>query len=515
MASKYVDTTAIMQIIGCVYNTPQLLDFTDKYTIVEEDFADQFHRIVFGSIYKLYELGAKTITLEAISDFLSARQKSEAIYKQNNGEEWLLKVSEIATDSTFDYYYGRLKKFSLLRAYDNCGIDVSDIYDADNILDVKKKQKQEDELDNSTLEQIATKVDNKLDAIRAQYVDNDYGEAQQAGEGIFDLIQQFKEHPEVGVPLYGPLINTVTRGARLRKFYLRSAATGIGKTRSMIADACYIGCGKIYDESFGWISSGPAQPTLFITTEQDLSEIQTMMLAFLSNVNEEHILNAEYMGDEEERVIEAGKILASSPLYVEELPDFSLQDVENKIKKNLRDHDVKYVFHDYIHTSLKILEEITRRSGGVKLREDNILFMLSTKLKDICNQNGVFIMSATQLNGDYKESKTPDQNLLRGAKAIADKIDYGSILLGTEDEDIEALEPILKKNVFERPTIKISVYKNRRGRYKGILLWCKADLGCCRIKPIFATDYSYELIPIDDTKVCIDRAEQGAFGYVN
>lgn len=40
--------------------------------------------------------------------------------------------------------------------------------------------------------------------------------------------------------------------------------------------------------------------------------------------------------------------------------------------------------------------------------------MLSIRLKDICNQYGVFIMSSTQLNGDYVESETPDQNLLRG-----------------------------------------------------------------------------------------------------
>lgn len=63
---------------------------------------------------------------------------------------------------------------------------------------------------------------------------------------------------------------------------------------------------------------------------------------------------------------------------------------------------------------MKILEEVTRRSGGVKLREDNILFMLSTKLKEICVQYGVFILSATQLNGQYTDSETPDQNLLRG-----------------------------------------------------------------------------------------------------
>ena len=152
MASKYVDVTAIMQVIGCVYNNPQILEFEDKYTITDEDFPDEFHRTVFGAIYKVYELGAKTITLENLADFLSSRPKSAAIYKQNKGDEWLQKISSIATQSTFDYYYGRLKKFSLLRAYDNCGIDVSDIYDIDNILDSKKKQLQEDLLDNSTLE---------------------------------------------------------------------------------------------------------------------------------------------------------------------------------------------------------------------------------------------------------------------------------------------------------------------------------------------------------------------------
>ena len=509
MGSKYVDVTAIIYVVGNVFNNPQILDFTDKYTITEDDFPDEFHRIAFGAVYKIHELGADRITLENIADFLSSRPKSAATFKQNKGEEWLLKVAETCLPEAFDYYYGRLKKFSLLRAYDNYGVDVSDIYDADNILDTRKKQLQEDILDNSTLEQIADKVEDKIEGIRLKYVDDAFGQAIQAGDDIEGLIDRLKEHPEVGTPLYGPLVNTVTRGARLKKFYLRSAATGVGKSRSMIADACYIACNEIYDERFGWIHNGTSEPTLYIATEQEKEEIQTMMLAFLSEVNEEHILNGQYVGDEEDRVRKAAQILKNSPLYIEELPDFSLKDVEDKIKKNIRDHEVKYVFHDYIHTSLKILEEITRRSGGVKLREDNILFMLSTRLKDICNQYGVFIMSATQLNGDYQQAETPDQNLLRGAKAIADKIDYGAILLNVKDEDLVKLDKILSTNVFDRPSIKMSVYKNRRGRYKGIYLWCKADLGCCRIKPMFATTYDYEIIPIDDMKIVLE--EESAF----
>jgi replicative DNA helicase len=393
-----------------------------------------------------------------------------------------------------------------LRAYDNFGLDVRFIYDPDNIIDVKKKQLQEEQLDNAKLEDLALMVDNKIEEIKEKFVDDVYGEAYQAGQGAIELIERLKERPEVGVPLYGPLINTVTRGARLKKFYLRSAATGIGKSRTMVADACYIGCNKIYDEMFGWISSGPAQPTLFITTEQELEEIQTMMLAFLGGVNEDHILNGRYEGDEEDRVRKAAEILSNSPIYVECLPDFSLQDIEDTIKKNIREHDVKYVFHDYIHTSLKILEEITKRSGGVKLREDNILFMLSIRLKDICNQYGVFIMSATQLNGDYVESETPDQNLLRGAKAIADKIDFGAILLNTTSTDNEKLGKIVQANGFEKPDKKLSIYKNRRGKYKGIYLWCVSDLGTCRIKPIFATTYDYELIQMEDIQIKVEES---------
>ena len=118
-------------------------------------------------------------------------------------------------------------------------------------------------------------------------------------------------------------------------------------------------------------------------------------------------------------------------------------------------------------------------------------------------------MSATQLNGSYTDAETPDQNLLRGAKSIADKVDMGSILLGVKPDDLVALEPVLNSGRFEPPNIKLSIYKNRRGRYKGVYLWSKADLGVCRIKPMFATTYDYELISIDDVKVIVE--EESAF----
>ena len=100
---------------------------------------------------------------------------------------------------------------------------------------------------------------------------------------------------------------------------------------------------------------------------------------------------------------------------------------------------------------------------------------------------------------------------MRGAKSIADKIDCGMIMLQTSQEDLEALQKVITEGGFEQPMIKISVYKNRRGRYKDILLWCSARRGVCKIEPMFATNYQYELVPIDELKIKVKKFEASAF----
>ena len=92
---------------------------------------------------------------------------------------------------------------------------------------------------------------------------------------------------------------------------------------------------------------------------------------------------------------------------------------------------------------------------------------------------------------------------------VVKKIDYGSHILPVSEEDLKALSGIIP-SFPQAPNNKISIYKNRRGAYKGIYLWANADLGTCRIKPMFATDWSYNLISIDDVRVQIEE-EESAF----
>ena len=62
VTNRYVDTASIIQVIGNIYNNPNLLD-SEKYKFNEEDVPLEFHKILFGSIYNLHTLGAKEINI--------------------------------------------------------------------------------------------------------------------------------------------------------------------------------------------------------------------------------------------------------------------------------------------------------------------------------------------------------------------------------------------------------------------------------------------------------------------
>lgn len=78
-------------------------------------------------------------------------------------------------------------------------------------------------------------------------------------------------------------------------------------------------------------------------------------------------------------------------------------------------------------------------------------------------------------------------------------------MLPVKEDDLQALRSVLDTGLFAKPNLKISVYKNRRGRYKGIYLWCYADLSICRIKPMFCTDFSYQIMEIKDLEILVEE----------
>ena len=278
---------------------PSLLEEDGRYFYNENDFMSDFHRIVFGCINNLYQMGAKKITTVDIENYLIGRPEAKQIYMASKGSEWLTQTAENADIANFEYYYSRMKKMTLLRGYESCGMDVRFLYNPDEIFNEQQKKQQEDYLDSLSLNEIADLIDNKIFEIRAKCVDNATDEATSIGDSIFDLLDSLSKEPDMGKAMYGQYINTITRGCRLKKVYLRSGATGQGKSRTMMADACYLACDRMYDKiSDSWIDIGDKNPVTFISTELEIDELQTLAVAFLADVEEHKILTGELDFDE-------------------------------------------------------------------------------------------------------------------------------------------------------------------------------------------------------------------------
>lgn len=490
------ETNTNMQVLGSLMKNPLLLIENE---IKVTDFDSNVAKIIFCSIHNLIVQGAELLTpLEIDQDIIRSEAISD-VYKKNKGLEFLKDAYEYAQVENFTYYYNRLKKLALLRTLKNQKFDIS-FYYKDSFDTIQEEQECIERFDNAKIEDILNTVESKFNVIRHDFTEGTTASVNVV-EGLEELVEEFKKSPEIGLNLEGLYFSSAVRGARLGKFYLRSATSGMGKTRLSVFDSCRIAFPERYsfkEKSFiiekdanGNIRS--PNKTLIITTEMTKDEIQTIILAYLSGVNEEHILVGTYQEGEEERILYALQILNkySNCYFIEEINDPNLNNIQAVVKKHITLNEVQYVFYDYIFSSPSLLNQFS----AARVREDVILMLLANQLKEIAKKYNVFIMSSTQLNADgMKAEGFKNEMCLRGAKSISDKADLGCIISKVSQKDLIALDQAISDAkemnislVSRRPTHILDIYKLRRGRYKNVRIWLYLDLGTGEREDLFMT----------------------------
>jgi replicative DNA helicase len=483
----------VMQLLGCLMKNPLFLGEINTYNLTPNDFSRSMDKQVFAAIFNLFRGGAEKVTVVDIDNYLKGHPGIYAEFVKNNGIEYLQDAEDFGVLENFNYYYTTLKKYNAIKDLQREGFDTSDIYPTD-ALDPHQEDKLK-KFDAMTVQMIFETVKNKLVKIEGEYNAGTNTKVCLANEGIDALLAGLAMAPEIGANLPGEIYNTIVRGARKGKFYLQSSGTGVGKTRRMVGECAYIAYPVRYDwVRKRWEKRGSCEKVLYVGTEQTISEIQTLILAYISGINEEKILYGRY-NEEEKKVLE--ETLRVMEIYKEnftivQLPDPSIQLVKGTIRKECLLKDIGYVFYDYIFSSPGLLSEFR----DLRIREDVALGMLSTALKDLAVELDVFMRSATQVNGDLQEIKgIRDQRCIRGAKAIADKIDCGMVTAKVNQQELITLDKLIKERGI-RPNQVSDIYKMRRGRYNDVRIWSEMDLGTCRIKDLFITDVDFK--PIED-----------------
>lgn len=513
------DKSVALQILGDLIKNPSLL-IEDKYKISDEDFEDRLHKIVFGCIKNLYLSGVQLITPIEIDTYLSNYSAQKQVFDTNNGIIYVENLIKFSKIENFDYNYQQLKKYTLLRQLNSEGFN-TDFYINENIVDPKKIDEMTEKFNKLTVNNIIDDVERRVIKVKDKFHSEADEEEQHIAKGIKDLIDSFKLSPDIGLPLNSNILNTICRGARRKKLYLDSRPSGLFKSRAKLADAAKISVPYFYDtEKKEWIHTGYDEPTLFITTELEVDEIQTMLVAYITGINEAKILDGNVSTEEGERIEQAIKYIELSKLYLVHLPNFSINDLIRTIKKYSIIYDVGYVFFDYIFTTPKMLAETSKMAKGISLRQDVLLLNAATYLKDLCNELDIFISTSTQVSDGWQETKHPDSSLIRNCKGLADKVDIAYIGLPPTKEELSLIQPILNSGIYPEPNIVYHIYKVRRGSYNKVKLFLHFDAGTCRTQELFATNNNCEYIEIsgtniekvlDDTSTSMEEIEKEAF----
>ena len=488
-----LDKDTVLQVIGGLMKQPQYLSEKDKYNLSIGDFPSRFEKYIFSAIYNLYKDGARVITPTDIDNYFNAHAPAKDLFEKNNGIEYLQDVLEFCEADNFPFYYKRLKKFNCLRALKKYGLDTSSIYCED--LTNPKFKEINDKFEQIEINQIFESIKKGIMLIETNYSTGEASETNAAASGIRQLLEDLKVRPEVGASLQGDIFNTICRGARKTKFYIRSASSGVGKTRHARGDACQIAYPLRFNtETWQWESTGNSEKTLFIATEQELDEIQTLVLAYLTGFNEENFLYDNFNFEQRKIVEQAVRVMEaySENLFIVRLSNPNIEQIKAVVRQNWILHNIQNVFYDYIFSSPSLLNEFR----DLRIREDVALNLLSTALKDLAVELKIFVMSATQTNAKSDEDKSiKNESVIRGARSIIDKCDIACVVsrVTPEDEEILAL-PIQKCGM--RPNQVTDVYKVRRGKYTNVRIWSYVDLGTCRKVDLFVTNE--RLQEIDD-----------------
>lgn len=496
------------RLLGVLMQEPTLLLNSEKYLLTNDDFDNKLHQYIFYAISSMAYRGARTLTVQDVELALD-NTAGGVLFKRQDGIGLLNDYISLANADNFDTYYRKAKKENLLRDLKESGFDVSLFYDENPLtkerLDINEKYL------NMEISEIIDIIQGKILNIESEYVSNEASRTISAADGMRDLIEELAYAPDIGMPYQGKLFNQATAGMRRGTYLVRSADSGVGKTRAAMADACQLAFPITYNQEIAkWERTGYNEKILFIITEQMFKEVQLMMIAYVSNINESKIKKNNLTKEEKEIVSQAISIIEeyTDNFLIIRIPEPTIKVMKNQIRTHVLQHDISYVFFDYIFINPSVLNEFK----GVNLRNDEILLMMSTALKDLAIELDIFVATSTQTNSsDQKGNKDiRGGGSIAGAKAIQNKADVGCIMARPSVEELRLLENVLTQIPHE-PNLVIDLYKNRGNPTTNVRIWSYFDMGTMRMHDMFVTNARGEAIDIEDDVDYVIKMDEPEF----
>lgn len=264
-------------------------------------------------------------------------------------------------------------------------------------------------------------------------------------------------------------------------------------TRNAVADACYLAYPFRYNSTTcSWEQVGSTEKVLFIITEQKFRDIRKMILAYLTNINEGRFKYGNFNEREQLIINQAISIMETyeDNFLIVKIPNPTIELIKTIVREKCIENDIEYVFYDYVFIGPALLNEFK----GFSLRNDEVLLMFTTALKDLAVELNVAMFTSTQVNSKADDNKDiRNESALAGGRATINKADNGAIMARPTKEELDLLKPLSEERGFEMPDLVTDMFKVRSGEWTQVRIWSVMDLGTLRKKDLFITNSRLEI----------------------
>lgn len=161
-------------------------------------------------------------------------------------------------------------------------------------------------------------------------------------------------------------------------------------------------------------------PSGFLSLEMNRIDLTKRLIANLCEVDGSNLQTGRLLSSEWDRIYERGDYLMNAPLFIDDTPGMTLNDIRNNAKRMKREHDVKIIFIDY----LQLIHYTGRRFAS---RQEEVS-AISRSLKTLAAELNIPIIALSQLNRSVEnrsglEGKRPLLSDLRESGAIEQDAD--------------------------------------------------------------------------------------------
>ncbi len=414
-------------VLGSIFISEEAA--TKVFEKVKEDmFYEPSHRDIYSAILKVVD-SRKKINPINVAEILD----KENVLNKIGGIEYLTELEDYAINPAYidDYIKSLTEKYILRKT-----IELS--YET-----IKKCEKGEKaaeeilyELDKDIFDIAQIKIREGLLPISDILKDLISDIRGREGEGVMGILTGYTK------------LDEITGGFHPGEFIVVASRPSLGKTSFIVN--IMLRLAKNYNI-----------PCALFSVEMSKLQIAMRLLILESEIDSMKFRNLNSLTDSEmRRLLDAASRIENLPIFVDDTPSISIQELKVKARRAVIEHKVKIIFIDYIQLV---------HGPRFETRQREIAY-ISDSLKKLARELNIPVVALSQLSRKVEERKEEDSppklSDLRESGALEQDADM-VLFLYKKREEYEVFEPA---EPYSENLVNFHVAKNRNGPIGGFVL---------------------------------------------